>query len=214
MTETAIEFINSSITKSTRITIEDADEEMSTQQKWVEFGKTKLTQKDKAALSNGHKLSDIHINAAQTLLKMQFGQFNALQSTLLQLKQSLIDSKNIIHILHVTNNHWAVMSTQENEGGIQYYDSIYSSMPEDAQEIVARLMMPRQPKRAESFKLHVEVMATQKQAGATDSGLYAIAICTSLVFNQNPCLKVFSQEDMQSHLIECLSKKNMQMFPT
>ena len=65
----------------------------------------------------------------------------------------------------------------------------------------------------ESFKLHVEVMATQKQAGTTDCGLYAIAICTSLALNQNPCLQVFSQEDMQSHLIECLSKKNMQPFP-
>ena len=64
---------------------------LSTEQKWVEFGKTQLTQKDKATLSNGHKLSDIYINAVQTLLKMQFGQFNGLQSTLLQLKQSLID---------------------------------------------------------------------------------------------------------------------------
>ena len=86
-------------------------------------------------------------------------------------------------------------------------------MPEDAQEIVARLMMPWQPKRAKSFKLHVEVMAKQKQAGATDCGLYAIAICTSLEFNQNLCLQIFSQEDMRSHLIECLSKKNMQPFP-
>ena len=37
LTETAIEFINSSITKSTRITVEDADEEMSTEQKRVEL---------------------------------------------------------------------------------------------------------------------------------------------------------------------------------
>ena len=56
-------------------------------------------------------------------------------------------------------------------------------------------------------------MATQKQAGATDCGLYAIAICTSLAFNQNPCLQVFSQDNMRSHLIECLLKKNIQLFP-
>ncbi len=60
------------------------------------MGRNVLTQKDKAAICNGHKLSDAHINAAQALLKMQFGHFNGLQSTLFQPKQPLRHSTNIV----------------------------------------------------------------------------------------------------------------------
>ncbi len=94
-----------------------------------------------------------------------------------------------------------VMSTLEaDKRGIpvQYYDSIYSAIPEEAQNSIAGLV-PQQ--LLKSFQLRVESMATQKQAGVTDCGLYAIAICTSLAFQQNPCLQVFVQEDMRSHLI-------------
>ncbi len=110
---------------------------------------------------------------------MQFGHFIGLQTTLFQYKTPLRHSTNIIQILHVNTNHWAVMSTLEaDKRGILvlYYDSIYSAIPEEAKNTIAGLVPQH---LLNSFQLRVESMATQKQAGVTDCGLYAIAICTS-----------------------------------
>ena len=73
---------------------------------------------------------------------------------------------------------------------------------------MAQLLQP------ESFKLDVSIMATSKETGSTDCGLYAIAISTSLAFNQNPSILIFNQEDMRSHFIDCLNKQKMMPFPT
>ena len=54
--------------------------------KWIQCGNIILSQRDKLALRNGKMLSDMHINAAQQLLKKQFRDINGLQSTLYQLK--------------------------------------------------------------------------------------------------------------------------------
>ena len=88
-------------------------------------------------------LSDMHINAAQQLLKKQFRDINGLQSTLYQLKKPLEKTENAIQILHINKDHWAVIttvgSTQCNQ--VKYYDSAYSSLSFDTEKI-AKLLQP------------------------------------------------------------------------
>ncbi len=98
---------------------------------------------------------------------------------------------------------------QESDNNIivKCFDSSYTTVSQDAQNIITRLIPP------ESFKLQLDIMATPKQSGTTDCGVYAIAVSTSLAFHQNPCLQVYNQADMRSHLIECLAKQKMIPFP-
>jgi hypothetical protein len=56
-------------------------------------------------------------------------------------------------------------------------------------------------------------MNTPKQGGSTDCGLYAIAIATALAHGEDPSHLVFHQQDMRSHLIDCLSNKKLLLFP-
>ena len=53
-------------------------------------------------------------------------------------------------------------------------------------------------------------MAPQKRSH--DCGLYAIAVATALANNIDPVNHVFYQDDMRSHLGDCLEGKKMEVF--
>ena len=93
---------------------------------WLKCCKISLYQQDKNTLLNGW-LSDIHINAAQAMLKQQFNDCGGLQPTYYQLKKPLVQVENAIQILHIQNNHWAVITTIGCDlPHVRYYDSSYS----------------------------------------------------------------------------------------
>ena len=73
-------------------------------------------------ICSGKELSDLHINASQELLKEQFKHINGLQSTLFQLKRPLANTSDILQIIHVNGNHWAVVSTIGSTS-VCYYDN-------------------------------------------------------------------------------------------
>lgn len=112
--------------------------------------------------------------------------------------------------------HWAVMSTmpmgeedaETSTNCVAYYDSMFTFLSANTQSTLMNLLQPK------SFQLQVNLMAVSKLSGSIDCGLYAIAIATALAFGQNPCLHVYHQEDMRSHLQECLVNRKMSPFPT
>ena len=72
------------------------------------LGKLRLIDKDKHTITNGRQLTDIHISA---LLKIKFPLLNALQSTCYQSKKRLKMAENMLLVINVGTNHWAVFST-------------------------------------------------------------------------------------------------------
>ena len=94
---------------------------------WVRLGSIVLTNRDKVCITGGEKLSDLHINFAQKLLKMQFLDLNGLRSTLLQSKKlPLKDRKQMVQIVHSHGDHWIVISTiNADDGKVNVYDSVY-----------------------------------------------------------------------------------------
>ena len=56
-------------------------------------------------------------------------------------------------------------------------------------------------------------MSVVKQSGSTDCGLFPIAISTALAHGLHPTGLHFRQEDMRSHLCECLEKKAITPIP-
>jgi hypothetical protein len=81
------------------------------------------------------------MSAAQTLIKNKYNHINGLKSTQYQLKSSLQNvDHNLIQILHVGDNHWSVISTLgQSDKSINHYDSIYSSLPDNAEDIISCL---------------------------------------------------------------------------
>ena len=51
------------------------------------------------------------------------------------------------------------------------------------------------------------------QSGSFDCGIFAIAFATALVFGRRQG-DFFSQQNMRSHLIECLEHRSITLFPT
>ena len=70
--------------------------------------------KDKNVITSGKRLTELLISAAQKILCNQFPAINGLQPTVYQQKYSLPQTKDSIQIVHVRNNHWAVVTTIGN----------------------------------------------------------------------------------------------------
>ena len=156
---------------------------------------------------SGEKLSDLHINFAQSLLKLQFPWVNGLQNTLLQSKNNpdkpLQDQLQVIHCC--TRDHWIVASTVNcKDGEVNIYDYVYSTVDEETDKVLANLF---------HYSSSVKVMQTQKQVGGNDCGLFAIAIAIAIAFGADPTKLLFDQVAMRSHLVQCFTDKVMKLFP-
>jgi len=78
---------------------------------WVHFGRKVLTEIDKDIIIFGKKLSDQHINFAQSLIKKILSSFSGLYSTLTVCQMSTpISSGKILQILHTGGDHWVLAS--------------------------------------------------------------------------------------------------------
>ena len=145
---------------------------------------------------SGEKLSDLHINFAQTLQMLQFPWVNGLQNTLLQSKNNpekpLQDQLQVIHCC--TRDHWIVASTVHcKDGEVNIYNSVYSTVDEETDKVLANLFH------------YTSVKVMQKQVGGNDCGLFAIAIATAIAFGADPTKLHFDQAAMRSHLIQTKS---------
>ena len=148
---------------------------------WVQCGGVIHTNYDRKILATGQKLTDKHINFAQTLLRLQFPKLNGLQSTLYQSRsQGLTTNGNVLQVLHSRGDHWIVATTIRcNPGEVRVFDSVYATLDDGTYETVQRMFGGRT-----SFQ--VTTMNVPKQQGGTDCGVFAIAACTCIAFGGDP----------------------------
>lgn len=166
-----------------------SDHQDNNQTKLRKRGQISLTQRDKAILINGRKLSDVHMNTAQQLLQAKFNDFNGFQSTLLQATKSLRSQQNIIQIIHIADrDHWATISTlgETEPDHVKYYDSLFNTLSSETQTTIVQLIQPK------SYKVHVSIMESPRQTGSIDCGLFAVAVATSLAHSRNPSFRCLS----------------------
>ena len=124
----------------------------------------------------GAELSDITINYAQELLKIQFQELNGLHSTLLQEREvelSETQVKNKLQIIHCTKrHHWIVASTVNCKfGEVQVYDSLFSTTDKETRNIIQNLFQATSCKR-----LVIKHVRCQKQIGGKDCGVLISAL--------------------------------------
>ena len=63
-------------------------------------------------------------------------------------------------------------------------------------------------------RITLKIQKVQFQKGAFDCGAYAIAFATDLAYGNNPASREYEQTKLQSHFLECLSKKKIVPFPS
>lgn len=153
---------------------------------WIKCGSITLTHQDRNQLSGYLELTDKHINAAQELMKLQFPEIDGLRNTHLQNKpfQQQANCSQILQAIFIRRCHWACV--QINKGSVCLYDSAYSSASSDTLCVISQLVQCMEPSYG------INVMNIAKQIGVLDCGLYAIAILTSLAFDQDPTTIAFT----------------------
>ena len=113
----------------------------------------------------------------------------------------------MLQIMHcATWHHWIVTTTigsKENE--IIVFDSIFCNVDEETKKLICHLFQYPSTKK-------IRVIKSQKQKGAKDCGLFAIAFATALAFGQNPSKLKFDQKLMRSHLVRCFHEDRLVPF--
>ena len=143
--------------------------------------KSLINSEEDKGIRNGDMLSDMSMNEAQRLLKLQFPKIKGLQLTLLQQKHcnSINNTchqfiKNQLQIIHCHNNHWMVASSISSSKEVYVYDSVYDSV---AEELINALFC----------STNIVMKKCQKQKGGVDCGLFAVANATTLASGIDPC---------------------------
>ena len=159
----------------------------------------------------GERLTDLHVNFAQELLKSQFPSLMGLESTLLVTKECFktAGTTNKLQILFCRGNHWITVSNIKTTG-VHVYDSIYSTIDKATEKLIYRLFTDS----TKSTPPMITVYRFQKQRGSNDCGLFAIAVATAIAQGQDPAKIKFIQAAMRLHFVSCMKNNKLEMFPS
>lgn len=157
---------------------------------------------------NGKELTDLHINAYQSIARVQFPHVGGLHNTLLLHKTSLNlqDYKQSLQIIHIQDrSHWVLLQVVGKD--VYLYDSLFTTASAETQKTIAQLI------QSSNRDFNVMMMNMQKQTNTVDCGLYSIAVLTSLLLGQDPITLVFNQKELRFHLAQVLETKVISPFP-
>ena len=115
-----------------------------------------------------------------------------------------------IQILFVPErHHW--IATHYSGGEVLLYDSCFpGTLSPSTEEQLVRLYQPA----VRDNLLMVTAVSTQQQEGSTDCGLFSIAAAYHAAVGDNLEGITFNQAAMREHLMECLERKELSLFPT
>ena len=175
---------------------------------WINYQGCLLTDSDKEAILINEFLNDRHINYAQSLLHYQFATIEGLQNTLFQNKQRPKKITHGIQIIHDRGNHWIVAYIPSSGEPVEVYDSVYSTVNDVTAGVIKNLF-----EITDESKINMKKM--QRQIGATDCGVFAIAVCTALLHDSSVDMSQirFHQEKMRDHLVTCFTDNLLTPFP-
>ena len=172
---------------------------------WLRVKDISLMNDDRRILETEEMLTDKHIIFAQRLLKLSFPEINLLRLTVLQDKEHKEPTMNSIQILHVNENHWVCAATTAKGKQVNVYDSSFGKWDQASYKALQTQL--------HCSSSNINVKDVQKQIGATDYGLFAIANATTIAFKGDPSQTSYDQSLMHYHLLNCFITKTMKPFP-
>ena len=127
---------------------------------------------DNGILERGGKLIDKHINYA-----------------LLQDNPYKQSTSNSIQILHINGGHWVCATTVGTKKQVLVHDSWYTKCDEPSLSILQKQF------HCSSSNVHI-LKKVQKQQGAKECGLHAIANAISITLSKDPLKIVYNEAQM------------------
>ena len=156
-------------------------------------------------------LTDEHIDAGQDLLRMMGTGVRGLNSVVGMTHFSKItvatESYQAIQC-HNVGNHWLVSTSIF--GKVNIYDSLSTNLNNALRQQILHMYGNIEK---ENGCIEVEVILQQKQKGALDCGLFAIANATCLTLCVDPSSVRWDQCSLREHFEQCLEASEMKMFP-
>ena len=151
------------------------------------------------------KLTDQHVNYAQTLLRLQFPNLDGLQSILFPShSQSFKANACMLQVIHSRGDHWIVATTiQCVPGEVRVFDSVCTSLDDGTHQTIQSMFGHH------TSPFRVTVVNKPKQQGGSDC---AIAVCTCLAFGEDPSKMIICQAEMRDHLLKCFEEKLLIQF--
>ena len=146
------------------------------------------------------------------LLKQQTTTYVGFQNTLLGVNlqfRTIERGKPFIQILHVNGNHW-ITSTNAGcaAGAVKIYDSApHAYLTLQVKQQICSFMQP------ETNQLKFQLANVQIQPDSVSCGLFAIAVATELVNNNDPTRCMWDVDRMRKHLTHCLESQQLTRFP-
>lgn len=190
--------------------IEERNNNLNQSAVWVTFDRCSLQVSDKVAIETGKKLTDKHINFAQRMIKNQFPAVGGLKSTLQQVKKVKGQrTANSIQIVHCKKReHWITVSTKWCKSNqVIVYDSVFKKLDAESRSTIMHMFGLKNSS-------DIVMVPMQQQSGGTDCGVFAIAVTTSLVFDEDPSEVTYQQASLRSHLVMCFASGKLTSFPS
>ena len=176
---------------------------------WLEVDGIKLNKTQKDILSSTGWLDDKIVNAAQSLLRKQFGLAGLQNTTLGYTLTYDIMRKQFVQILHNGQDHWLTVSTIGLQSSyINIFDSMYSTLSSFCKDQICALLF------ANDKVINVEFIDVDKQENTYDCGLYAIAYATSVCHGDDVSQMKYNCAEMRPHLMHCLETGIITRFPS
>ncbi|KAJ1148422.1 hypothetical protein NDU88_001258 [Pleurodeles waltl] len=183
--------------------------ELGTSEKWIADLGLDLLHRE--ILLSMEWLDDKIIDAAQQLLKVQYGLKEGLQTTLLSCSDegfAPIQTHGVqIHFDDI-RNHWFTTSSK-------------GCIVELADSLPLRALSPSTQKQLKQCygaliqqgKLEVHLLSVDRQPNCDDCGLYAIANAVEFLSSEGNPMAKYDNQAMRPHLLTCLEEKKMTPFP-
>ena len=167
-----------------------------------------LSPADRALLDTTAWLSDMHMEAANVLLKEAFPAVDGLQNPILQQNMSFnVPSFEFVQLFFVNNNHWLVASNVGEEiDTVCIYDSMQNIPDEECISLVAKYV------QCPNSHITIKVMNVQLQDNAYACGEFAVAFATSLIYGEDPTHLHY--KELRSHFKNCIDTFSITQFPS
>ena len=179
---------------------------------WITIDGVKLTYELRDILQCTFSwLTDEHIDAAQHLIKELGTGVSGLNCIAATTHCSRFAVRQDVHQTiqcHNIGAHW-VTSTSIS-GKVVVYESLYSTVNESLKRQLAYVY---EGLCNGDGSLNVTVVLQQRQRGASDCGLFAIANSVALATGVDPSTIHWDQSKMRDHLLKCFEEQKIRMFP-
>ena len=155
-------------------------------------------------------LTSGHINAAQTMLWRQFPSIGGLFCTTLGASLSFpAAAGKWLQILHSGTDHWLLAASGFEADHVVIYDSL-NFQNATRQHVLCCISSLVKTKEKQ---MRYIVKSCQRQENGYDCGVFAIAFATSVAFGQDPSTIVYDTKLLRKHLVNCLKKGIIDLFP-